>query len=101
MRVNRTIDILRKLRINTNFNILKTEYHSLFESHLQYGHNYEAKKKWNNNIIPEASKSCPQEIIFKKRHGSISCVYKECNILKFLDTLNLTSLFLYQIQHNP
>ena len=37
MRVNRTIDILRKLRINTNFNILKTEYHSLFESHLQYG----------------------------------------------------------------
>ena len=35
--LNRAIDILSKLRINANFNILKTTYHSLFESHLQYG----------------------------------------------------------------
>ena len=29
--------MLSKLQINENFNILKTAYHSLFESHLQYG----------------------------------------------------------------
>ena len=31
------IKMLSMLRINANFNILKTVYHSLFESHLQYG----------------------------------------------------------------
>ena len=37
MRLNRAIGMLSKLRINANFDILKTAYHSLFESHLQYG----------------------------------------------------------------
>ena len=37
MRLNRAIGMLSKLRINANFQILKTAYHSLFESHLQYG----------------------------------------------------------------
>ena len=45
MRLNHAIGMLSKLQINANFNILKTAYHSLFESHLQYGtHNYGAKK---------------------------------------------------------
>ena len=37
MRLNRTRGMLSKLRINANFNMLRTTYHSLFESHLQYG----------------------------------------------------------------
>ena len=37
MRLNCAIGMLSKLRINTNFHILKTAYHSLFELHLQYG----------------------------------------------------------------
>ena len=37
MRLNRAIGMLSKLRINANFHILKTAYHSLSESHLQYG----------------------------------------------------------------
>ena len=32
-----TIGMLSKPLINANFHILKTAYHSLFESHLQYG----------------------------------------------------------------
>ena len=36
MKLNRAIGMLSKLRINTNFNVLKTAYHSLFESHFQY-----------------------------------------------------------------
>ena len=37
MRLNRAIGMPSKLRINANFHMLKTTYHSLFESHLQYG----------------------------------------------------------------
>ena len=37
MRLNHAIGVLSKLRINANFNILTTTYHSLFESHLKYG----------------------------------------------------------------
>ena len=37
LRVNRAIGVLRKLRVNASFDILKTACHSLFESHLQYG----------------------------------------------------------------
>ena len=60
MRLNHAIGMLSKLRINANFNILKTAYHSLFESHLQYGTQlcYEAKKTFS---IPEVSKLCSQE----------------------------------------
>ena len=36
LRISRAIGMLGKLQINTNINILKTAYHSLFESHLQY-----------------------------------------------------------------
>ena len=43
-----------------------------------------------------------RKITFKKRHDRISCVYKECKILKFSDILNLQNcLFMCQIQHSP
>ena len=43
-----------------------------------------------------------RKITSKKRHDRISCVYKECKILKFLDILNLQNcLFMYKIQHRP
>ena len=45
MRLNHAIGMLSKLRINANFNILKTAYHSLFESHLQNGAQLWAKKQ--------------------------------------------------------
>ena len=37
MRLNGATSMLSNFRINANFSILKTAYHSLFESHLQYG----------------------------------------------------------------
>ena len=37
MSLNRAIGMLTKLRINANFHILKTAYHSMFQLHLQYG----------------------------------------------------------------
>ena len=43
-----------------------------------------------------------RKITFKKRHDRISCVYKECKILKFPDILNLQNcLFMCEIQHRP
>ena len=90
MRLNRAIGMLSKLRINANFHILKTAYHSLFESHLQYGTQLWGQK--NNETITTFQKlqNCAlRKITFKKRHDRISCVYKECKILKFPDILNL------------
>ena len=103
MKFKRAIGMLSKLRINANFNILKTAYHSLFESHLQYGVQLWGQK--NNETIKTFQKlqnRALRKIIFKKRHDRISCVYKECKILKFPDILNLQNcLFMYQIQHSP
>ena len=78
MRLNRTIGMLSKVRINANFNILKTAYHSLLESHLQYGTQLWGQK--NNETIATFQKLQNRalgKITFKKRHNHISCVYKE------------------------
>ena len=37
MRLSRAIGMLSKFQINANVNVLKTAYHLLFESNLQYG----------------------------------------------------------------
>ena len=60
MRLNQAIGLLNRLWINTNFNILKTAYYSLFEPHLQYGRHLcsKKKKKKKKNNISEASKPC-------------------------------------------
>ena len=62
MRLNCTIAMLSKLRINANFHILKTAHHSLFESHLQYGTQLWGQKD-NETIttFTEASKLCSEE----------------------------------------
>ena len=49
--------MLNKLQISTKFNILKTAYQSLFESHLQNG--TQPKKYRNYNNIPEDWKLLP------------------------------------------
>ena len=64
--------------------------------HLQYG-----TQLWGNKnsetiaTFPELQHRALRKITFKKRHDRISCVYKECKILKFPDILNLQNcLFL-------
>ena len=103
MRLNRAIGMLSKLRINANFNILKTAYHSLFDSHLQYGTQLWDQK--NNKTITTFQKlqnRALRKITFKKRHNRISCVYKKSKMLKFPEILNLQNcLFMYQIQYRP
>ena len=103
MRLNSAIGMLSKFRRNANFYILKTSYHSLFESHLQFGTQLLCQK--NNETITKFQKlqnRALRKITFKKLHNRISCVYKEWKILKFPNILNLQNcLFMYQIQHSP
>ena len=68
-----------------------------------YIHDYMGPK--NNETITTFQKlqnHALRKITFKKCHNFISCIYKECKILKFPDILNLQNcLFMYQIQHRP
>ena len=76
MRLNCVIGMLSKLWINANFNILKTAYHSLFDSHLQYGTQLWGQK--NNETIAtfqELQHHALRKITFKKRHDRIRSVY--------------------------
>ena len=94
MRLNRAIGMLSKLQINANFHILKTAYHSLFESHLQYGTQLWGQK--NNETITTFQKlqnRALRKITFKKRHDRISCVYKDSS-----QTQCLFSYSVYQRQ---
>ena len=84
MRLKHAIGMLSKLRINANFHILKTAYHSLFESHLQYGtqlYDGVAKKKTTITTFQKEKlqNSALRKITFsfKKCHKHICCVYKK------------------------
>ena len=87
MRLNRAIGMLSKLRINANFNILKTAYHSQL---------WGQKNNETITTFQKLQNRAHRKITFKKRHDHISCV------LKFPDILNLQNcLFMYEIQHRP
>ena len=59
-------------------------------------------KKQTTTFQEQLQNRALRKITFKKCHDRISCVYKECKILKFPDILNLQNcLFIYQIQQNP
>ena len=59
----------------------------------------------NNETITTFQKlqNCAlRKITFKNCHHHISCLYKECKILKFPDILNLQNcLLMYQVQLRP
>ena len=103
MRLNRAVGMLSKLQINANFRILKNAYHSLFELHLQCGTQlWGQKNKETITTFQKLQNRAFRKITFQKCNDSISCVYKECKILKFPDILNHQNcLFMYQIQHSP
>ena len=106
MRLNRAIGMIRKLRINANFHILKTAYHSLYESiesYLQYGAQlWGQKNNETTTIFQKLQNRALRKITFEKCHNRTSCVYNKCKILKFPDILNLQNcLFMYEIQYRP
>ena len=84
-----------------NFNwVFLSHWYNLF-NYLHY-YIYLSLSKKQTTTFQELQNRALRKITFKKRHDRISCVYKECKILKFPDILNLQNcLFMYQIQHSP
>ena len=83
-------------KINANFNILKTAYHSLFESHLQYGTQLWCQK--NNETIATFQKlknRALRKMLWKAHNCIISCVYKECQNTEIFWHPKSTKLSLY------
>ena len=64
-KLNQTIGIFSKLRYNTSLTILKIVYHSLFESHLQYGAQPWGKENCvNRNNIQKLQNQALRKITF-------------------------------------
>ena len=102
MKLNGAIGILSKLRYNSNPDILKITYHSLFGSHLIYACQLWCQKNLSSlNQIQILQKRALRKITFKKRHGSTNLIYKELNTLKFKDLIYFQNcLFMLQIENN-
>ena len=84
-----------------NFNwVFLSHWYNLF-NYLHY-YIYLSLSRKQTTTFQELQNRALRKITFKKRHDRISCVYKECKVLKFPDILNLQNcLFMYQIQHSP
>ena len=90
LKLNRTIDILSKLRSHVNLNTLKIAYYSHFQSHLQYGVQlWGQKNKKNQRNNAETPNRALRKSNFKKLHHPIKHIYKDHNILKFTDILKV------------
>ena len=62
LKLNRSIGILSKLRSHVNVNSLGIPYHSLFQSHLQYGMQlWDQKSQEIKKNNAETPKSCSQK----------------------------------------
>ena len=102
LKLNRAIGILSKLRHNTNLNILKIVYHSLFGSHLLYGCQLWGQQIGENQQkIQKLQNRALRKITFKKMHESAKAIHKELKILKFSDNVYMQNcLFMSQIEHD-
>ena len=101
-KLSRAIGILSRLRHNTNLNVLKIAYHSIFGSHLQYGSQLWAQTSRENvNAIQVLQNRALRKIAFKKSNDPVSELYKDFKILKFCDLVQLQNcLFMVQLEQN-
>ena len=98
VKMNRSIGILSKLRYNSNPDILKIKYYSLFSSHLIH-----ACQVWSQKILSSLNQIqiLQDRAPRKKRHDFANPICKEFRILKFKDLIYLQNcLFMLQIENN-
>ena len=83
MKLNQAVGKLTKLRYQANIHILKTIYHSLFETHLIYvcqlGQNNKETQKKFRTLQNRALK----KIAFKRQYESADPLYKNLKTIKF------------------
>ena len=88
MKLSRTIGILSQLRYQANIHILKTVYHSLFETHFLYACQlWGQNNKETQNQFRTLQIRAPTKIAFKNRYESVDLLYKNFKIIKFQDLL--------------
>ena len=90
VKLNRGIEVLRKLSHNENLKPLKIVYHSLFASYLQYGAQlWGQANKEGQNKIEVIQNQALRKISFKKLHDPTAQLYKDLKHLKFCDIVHL------------
>ena len=101
-KLNWAIDIPSKSQNITKCKTLKMTYHSLFGSYLHYGAQLwgqtNTEKQKQMEILQNRA---VRKITFKKCFDSAGSLYKELNVLKFCDIVDLQNcLFMSQTAHN-
>ena len=88
MKLSQTIGILSQLRYQANIHVLKTVYHSLFETHFLYACQlWGQNNKETQNQFRTLQIRAPTKIAFKNRYESVDLLYKNFKIIKFQDLL--------------
>ena len=102
IKLNRAIGIWSKLRHNSNLDIMKITYHSLFGLYLLYAcHLWGQKNQTSLYQIQILQNRALRKMTFKKHHDSANSIFKEFHILKFKDLIYLQNcIFMLQIEQN-
>ena len=83
IKLNRAIEILRKLRYQANVPKLKLVYHFLFAIHLLYACElWGQNDKKNTKSISNFPKQSTQIMVFRNRYESVGPLYKNLKIIK-------------------
>ena len=100
-KLTRAVGVLSKLRHNVPLSFLKTVYHALFGSHINYG-----CQVWGLNseshiqAIQKLQNRAIRNITFSDIRANASPIFKELNILKFEDLIHLYNCtFMYQMEN--
>ena len=101
-KLTRAIGIISKLRHSTPLPFLKTVYHALFGSHLNYGCQlWGLSSETHTNSIQKLQNRALRKLTFTNLFNNISPVYKDLNIIKFNDHIHLLNcIFMFQFENN-
>ena len=99
-KLTRAIGIISKLRHSTPLPFLKTVYHALFGSHLNYGCQIWGFSNENQtNSIQKLQNRALRKLTFTNFFANISPVFKDLNIIKFNDQIHLYNcIFMFQFE---
>ena len=85
-KLERSIDLLAKLRYFASENLLRTVYYAIFDSYLRYGCEVWGQNKKNStNQIPRLQDKALRIISFKDRNTVARPLYNEKKIIRFFD----------------
>ena len=92
---NRANPVLAKLRYFVNSEILRSTYFAIFHSHLNY-----VCIAWGLTRFPQQKESIPEKkalrvMDFAPFNAHTTLLFKNCDILKFVDIINVKSFSIF------